>query len=525
MSLKLRSIIPYGNFDSLVAALAGFWLIQICARHGGIGVSPDSVVYMSTAASIHDHSAINDFTGLPMMDFPAFYPLFLSGVQFLTGHSPLSYGPVLNGLLFGVLIFLCGWMMEQFTWPLNYLKVKPYKWILLSCILFSPCLLEVYCMIWSETLFLLLLLIFIICARRYFLSHTTAALLWMGLVAALACVTRYAGVSFILLGELLILCDEALTWKKKIGHGLLFGLAACSLLVLNIYRNRLVTGTLTGYREKAIVTFGTNLHDYGSVLCDWMPFTDEDFSGATWVGAFFILFCTGLFLYRLIRKRDFFSYENIALSFFVVYSVFILATASLSRFQQLDSRLLSPLFIPWLWGSTSWIVDVLQGRALIYSRYSIQWRLFLMVGSLALAISFQVGQWRVNAENWEGVKYAGIPGYTEDQWKKSETMAYIRGHQELFGAGTPTFSNAYEGIWFFTGLRTEMLPHRDLPWDVKEFLNEKQFYVVWFDDAINTDLVTIGFITQHKRLVNTLRFHDGTIYYFTTEALAEKPEP
>lgn len=523
MAFKLRSLIPYGNFDSVVAAVAGFWLIQVCARHGGIGISPDSVVYISTAASIHDHGTINDFSGLPMMDFPAFYPIFLSGIQFLTGRSILEAGPVLNGLMFAILVFLCGWIMEQFTHRIRFFGVQPYKWIVLSCIVFSPCLLEVYCMIWSESLFLLLLLLFIIACRRYFLSRTTGALLWMAIIAALACVTRYAGVSFILMGGLLLLCDGKATWKKKTGQLLLFGVISSSLLALNIYRNRLVTGTLTGYREKALTPFATNLHDYGSVLCGWLPFFDEEFRWAGVVSAFFILSLLGVFLYRLWRKVNLFSYENIALTFFLVYSIFILTTASLSRFQQLDSRLLSPLFIPWLWSGSYWIVSLLQRIPHPVSRDYRQYaRVLLIVGGLALAICFQAGQWQVNAESWEGVKYAGIPGYTEDQWRKSETMAYIGAHKELFASGTPMYSNAFEGIWFFTGIRSDMLPHRDLPWDVKEFLADRQFYVVWFDDAINTDLVTIEFITRHKRLVSTQRFQDGTIYYFTTEALAEK---
>src|SRR6201994_983817 len=103
-----------GNYDAVAAAIAGFCIIQLLCQHGGIGISPDSVVYISTAANIHDHGRINDFTNLPVMDFPAFYPIFLSGILFFTGQSILSAGPVLNGLLFAGLIWLCGWLMERF---------------------------------------------------------------------------------------------------------------------------------------------------------------------------------------------------------------------------------------------------------------------------------------------------------------------------------------------------------------------------------------------------------------------------
>src|SRR5690242_14490307 len=101
------------DLDSFIAALIGFLLIQTWASHSGIGVSPDSVVYMTTAANIRHHGVINDFTGTPMMDFPAGYPIFLSSIMLVTGLEPMQFATVLNGLLFGIVIFLSGWMMQR----------------------------------------------------------------------------------------------------------------------------------------------------------------------------------------------------------------------------------------------------------------------------------------------------------------------------------------------------------------------------------------------------------------------------
>src|ERR1700750_2651905 len=108
MKLNLRSIVLSGDYDAVPAAVAGFILIQLLCAYSGIGISPDSVIYISTAQNIHDHGAINDFTNQPVMDFPAFFPIFLSGLLFLTGKTIMSIGPVLDGLLFGLLIWLCG---------------------------------------------------------------------------------------------------------------------------------------------------------------------------------------------------------------------------------------------------------------------------------------------------------------------------------------------------------------------------------------------------------------------------------
>ena len=78
------------NIDSLLAAVAGFTIIILFTHHGGIGISPDSVVYSTTAEHIRENRALVDFTQQPVVNFPAFYPLFLSGIIWLTSLEPLA---------------------------------------------------------------------------------------------------------------------------------------------------------------------------------------------------------------------------------------------------------------------------------------------------------------------------------------------------------------------------------------------------------------------------------------------------
>src|ERR1700733_4086323 len=106
MQITTRSFWTIRNGDAIIAAIAGFVLIYLFTRHSGIGVSPDSVTYISVAAHIHDHGAWTDFHGDPLIDFPAFYPLFLSAVHWVTGMDCLRSAPVLNGLLFAALVFI-----------------------------------------------------------------------------------------------------------------------------------------------------------------------------------------------------------------------------------------------------------------------------------------------------------------------------------------------------------------------------------------------------------------------------------
>ncbi|MFI5132740.1 MAG: hypothetical protein ACHQEB_00310, partial [Chitinophagales bacterium] len=180
------------NLDSLAFACAGFIIIILFTRHGGIGISPDSVVYSSAAENLQLNGKLADFTHKSLVDFPVLYPIFLRVIIFLTGLKPITFCPALNALLFALLIFLSGYIMEQFN-----KKSTWYKVAVMSCIVLSPALLEDYSMLWSETLFILWLLLFMMAMQRYFQSRSHKVLIVAAIIASFAAVTRYAGVTII----------------------------------------------------------------------------------------------------------------------------------------------------------------------------------------------------------------------------------------------------------------------------------------------------------------------------------------
>ncbi len=199
------------NRDSLIAALIGFFLIQLFAKHSGIGVSPDSVTYIAATRHMLAGNGFKSFDFFPVVDFPFAYPFFLTVISFLTRLDPVQFGALLNGFLFGTLLYICGGIMNGFQKPSSW-----YKRILLLCILFSPALQEVYSMIWSETLFLLLILLFIISITRYLEQSSLRWLLISAVVCALVCLTRYAGIFLWLTGCSIIFFNK--NWTG--GNGL-----------------------------------------------------------------------------------------------------------------------------------------------------------------------------------------------------------------------------------------------------------------------------------------------------------------
>ena len=487
------------NGDSLIAAAAGFCIIILLARHGGIGISPDSVTYMSVAENLHSHHELKDFSQLALIDFPPFYPLFLQFVMTVTGMKPLLFAPGLNAFLFALVIYSCGVMMNRFSFYNRW-----YKIALLSCIVLSPSLQEIYSMLWSETLFIVLLLLLIITLYHYYRSRSILLLLLLGLLAGLACITRYAGIAFFVTAAFLLLVSPGLPIRKRLLHFLVFVAVSACLPAINLVHNRHASGTLTGYREEAIRSVWDNISDTGAVFCQWLPFLRK-YPAAAPVVALLLIIALGLgWIWRLWRKRQFDSYENITTGFFLSYTLFMIISASLSRYQPLDNRLLCPVFIPLLWSIGGWLMAAIQMAG--------RWKkIWIAVGLLFFAC-FQYSQVRDDLETWTDIRYAGIPGYTEDQWQHSPTVLYIQKNKAAFRYGFGMYSNANDAIWFFTGMKAELLPHTDFGNDVKEFLTEKHCYVVWFNDGYNPDLAGLDFIINEKKMQLVEQLPDGAVY-------------
>ncbi|WP_090559037.1 hypothetical protein [Pedobacter hartonius] len=499
---KTRFGLPaFKNLDACLISLIGLIMILIYTRHGGIGISPDSIAYLSVARNIIMHGSPVDYTLSPLVDFPVCYPFFLSIVGFVSGQDPLVIAPWLNGLLFAGLIVLLGSLINSFEGV-----TRSYKWIILICIALSPSLLEIYSMLWSETLFILFTIVFISAFGRYLRKRSVISLLCCALIASAACITRYAGVTIIGAGLMLLVFDRSLEWKKKLRHCLWFGLGSISLLLINLLRNRLITGSLTGPREPGILTLSDNLIFTGRVICNWLPVSGQQSELVSGVAILVLIVISLLFLKRSWSGIVTLSTENCFAAFFIVYTVFITGISTISHFEQINNRLLSPLYIPMVISLTSWVPRVIRRLPVLTMR---------LAGALAILIAsgFAVYQYEQVSIMYDEVKGSGIPGYTEDAWKNSETAGFLRKRADYFDPAYEVYSNAHEAAYFNGGLITESLPQRRDKRDTFELLNGDAFYLIWFDDFSDNELVKFRTIRQHADLIKKYDFKDGDIFF------------
>jgi hypothetical protein len=506
MKKSALSFLQY-HWDAILASSVGCIAIYYLTRFGGIGISPDSVGYSVAAINLKEHGALNDFNGLALVDFPAGYSIFLAANYFVTGVPPVSLAPFINAGLYAAVIIMSSLLMRSFSGI-----TKWYRIAILILLASSPCLWEVYGMIWSETLFLFLILVFLLAWKNYCVQKSNGSVFLFALVAACAFVTRFAGITLIATGAALLFFDGTVLVWKKIKNLLLFLLTGVSLVVINLIRNNHSSGTLSGVREKALRTVADNLLDIGAVLGGWFPWIGEhQLAGA-------IIFCllVGVaviqIIYRIIQQQFYLRNETAVYGFFLVYSVFIVAVSSISRFEELSSRLLSPMYIPMIWVGTIWIPNYINQKTKAI-------RMVLLLVTAIFFLAFFKNQYKQNAGNWEGIAYAGIPGYSEKQWKQSPTIQYINAHKDSLNAAI--YSDAFDGLYYLTGVKSLPLPHKEIEKEKAAFLNHHSLIVVWFNDGVNTDLIDLEYIRSRKKLLLTRTFEDGAIYFYADSSIAK----
>lgn len=490
------------HWDALPAAALAFVWIAFYTAHGGIGISPDSVAYLSTANHFSETAQFTDYNNLPLVNFPLGYPLFLGLIKLIFFTGVIEAAPIINSLILASVLYTCSYLLYQ-------IKIKNgfYRLLILCLILSSPGIVEVYTMLWSETLFVLLGLFFVVAFLHYLENEQLKWLIIASAIATLACFVRYIGITWLITGGVLIMFNIQINWRKKFKHLGWMALVGCSLPLLNILRNHWQTTTLAGVRQASLNSFNTNLHDFIQVLGYWFP-TGENDSAFTIIAIGFVLLMMVCLLlgYRLLQQQYFNSAITILCVFVLVYSGAMLIIASFSRFETLSSRLLIPLYIPlvlliahcfyrWIQASHSY------QKWLFYGAFSV-W--CLIIGH---------HHYQAHQFNWEGIGYAGIPGYTDDHWKQSPLLQFMKAHHNSYQA--PIYSNANDAVFFLANIKASPLPHKDLTEEIAPFLKHQSIYLVWFEYGKNPDLIDDVYIKQHFKEAKEWQFKDGSIFYFT----------
>ncbi|MEX1071446.1 MAG: hypothetical protein WEC37_02370 [Anaerolineales bacterium] len=187
----------------ILLSVAGAIVVYLATSNYGPGLSTDGARYLSTAESIAARRGIIDYLGLPLVNWPPLYPLLLAGLNRLTGLDVFVIGQLINIIAFGVIIWLSGIFFER-SLPGNYTFATVASLIVATSLPF----IEVSANIASDPLYMVCVLLFLLAAQDYARSFSSRNWWAMVAITIAACFLRYAGLTLIISGTLIVLFTQ-----------------------------------------------------------------------------------------------------------------------------------------------------------------------------------------------------------------------------------------------------------------------------------------------------------------------------
>ncbi|MCD4822986.1 MAG: glycosyltransferase family 39 protein [Phycisphaerae bacterium] len=510
----------WGRAVCVLIAVAAVVAVLLVSSPWGIGLTNDSVSYISAAGNVSEGHGLTVFDGEPMVHWPPLYPITLMWVGKAVGDYRFA-ALLIQAVAAGGLVGLCGLFVARQSRS-GWLGVAGGT-LAFASLGISP----VFFMAWSEGLFSLFVMLTLISLCTFLRRPSMQWVLLCGLWAAMTCLSRYLGACLVITGWLLIILHKDLKIRQKLGYAAVFGIASLGPLVIWLVRNMALTGTLTGVRTPTNISPGENAILIGRAVVNWfgVPFRFDlawpMVAGALVIGLFVLVWVTANR-----RSRDTGDTSNagnaknpqyreaniivrVFLAALIVYVAALLISASLSEFDPISQRLLQPFYVPAVtmililagWFFKAYAKQPAASRSTVFLRY--------------LVVAFVVGWCCVNlfrtARKLPEFHRDGTGGICTAAWRDSETIRYLRQHR-LFGT---TVSNNPFAIYMLAG-QTALLSPRNTAdkYSQRAILKtrEKFDYLVWFNDISRDFLIGPDKLAASHGLKVVAKFPDGTIY-------------
>ena len=459
----------------------------------GAALSDDSYYYISSAQNL---LAGQGFDLVP--NFPPLLPLLLSLIG-LFKVDPLTSVRWLNAILFGLNIFLVARIVLALT--------KSYLFSILGAFLtlISSTLIMVHSWAMSEALYISLTLSGILVYTVGHERESWRVPLLTGLFWGLAAGTRYIGVSLLLAGGILWLFEAGKSIRIRIRNTFIFSMAGLTPLFLWVIRNEMVTGQPTNrmFRWHPMPE-SMWINALNTILLWLIPGRFVHGKELIWLGGILFLLFIGLAVY-IFRNRSGFSHPIqsinesrpillICLSILTYVIILIVSRTFFDERIPTDERLLSPilmmglLLLVWvfarLWNRKKWL------------GYGIVVVICLVLITTNLTRSVQM----VQSYHEVGRGYASARDHV------SETYAYLRNRPNI-----TIYSNAFAGIYFWTGRVTNPLPPPSEIPVMKTNMHQTGAFLVIFD-SIPVELYGTTIEELTGGLIEQIRLSEATIY-------------
>jgi len=214
-------------------------LAMIIATHLGIGLYPDSIVYIGTARSILNGDGVrflNDMGEIaPVTQYPPLYSLMIAVLGVL-GLDPLDGARWISLCFYAANAFLAAWIVQRITssiwasWLACFLALTAFPMIYIS----SQAL--------TEPIFICFVLLALIMLGDFFTTGESSRLYGAALLIGISCLVRYVGLAFLATGGFAILVFSRTSWTARLRDAAKFGILGSFPLAVWVTRNLFSAG-------------------------------------------------------------------------------------------------------------------------------------------------------------------------------------------------------------------------------------------------------------------------------------------
>jgi 4-amino-4-deoxy-L-arabinose transferase-like glycosyltransferase len=433
-------------------AVGGIWLLGYSTPHG-MGINDDSIAYIAGARSIMEGNGYRAAwlaSNAPVTHFPPGFPAVLALIGLITDLDPVRGARALNGLLFGLNIFLTGWV----GWRMTGSRLA--GGFVAALTLFSSSLLYIHTRTMSEPLYIFLMLVSFLLLDYYFKSTRTYLLVTLGFVLGWAYLSRYAAVSLLatMIAAMLVLHP---TWRARLKSTLILSLSAFPWIIGWSIRNRLVGGTFTnrvlGWHpidlenwELGVKTFAEFLAPLRSVRRELsqIPFFFE----IVLVIIGLVLLIWGLYkgLPLLVRpartvRPEILSFTQ-AMYVIAYMSVLVLTMTLFDPATKFQVRILSPTYV-------SLLLLLTALGTWLWRKRGVAWKPVIVLCATGLLGLFATGQ-LVALQEFR----SGGDAFASEKWSTSEAIAALKEIPE----NVLILSNEPGVVYLYTGRPSGVLP-------------------------------------------------------------------
>ena len=227
-----------------ILSIAGGAIIYLAASRTGPGISNDAAMMLSVAGNLAKGWNLIDFRSNVLTQFPPLYPLLLAVGNLLFNQDVVNVGWVLNILVFGAIIMFSGLMF----W--SAFSDEPVFAYIGSFIIFSSTsLIKISANIASDPLFMLIVIFFLMSLCSYLITGRKKYLILAGILIIIGCSQRYAGLSLVPAGGLVVAYKN----RNNIGQAILSALyfvvpTAVPVFLWGYLHNFPINGSVFGSR-------------------------------------------------------------------------------------------------------------------------------------------------------------------------------------------------------------------------------------------------------------------------------------